>query len=126
MICFTRDGEAEMSTPRAAVAISASPPAPLIRRCTASWRLIRGPQRPKDGFFLCAESFFNGATEIDDPGVIQSYGGRSLYEMSRGESFFTLFLERFRGCGLYLLDELRSGALAGPAARHAGLVARSG
>jgi predicted ATPase len=81
-------------------------------------RLVRGPRRPKDGFFLRAESFFNVATEIerldDDrdlpvppsgPPVIHSYGGRSLHEQSHGESFFALVMERFGGQGLYLLDE---------------------
>jgi predicted ATPase len=75
-------------------------------------RLAKGVRRFKDGFFLRAESFFNVATEIerlDAEGmgrrVIDSYGGRSLHEQSHGESFMTLLLERFRGEGLYLLDE---------------------
>jgi predicted ATPase len=76
-------------------------------------RLVRGPVRTRDGFFLRAESFFNVATEIErldqEPGlgrrIIESYGGRSLHEQSHGESFMTLVLERFRGGGLYLLDE---------------------
>jgi predicted ATPase len=75
-------------------------------------RLVKGIHRPKDGFFLRAESFFNVATEIerldDAPGgppLIDSYGGRSLHEQSHGESFFTLLMDRFRGQGLYLLDE---------------------
>jgi predicted ATPase len=75
--------------------------------------LERGVSRPKDGFFLRAESFYNVATEIErlDAGsligrkVIDSYGGRSLHEQSHGESFLTLALERFRGRGLYFLDE---------------------
>ncbi len=72
----------------------------------------KGLRRPKDGFFLRAESFFNVATEIErldaEPGgprVIDSYGGRSLHEQSHGESFMALMLERFRADGLYLLDE---------------------
>lgn len=76
------------------------------------FRLVKGIHRPKDGFFLRAESFFNVATEIerldDEPGgppLIDSYGGRSLHEQSHGESFFTLLMDRFRGQGLYLLDE---------------------
>lgn len=75
-------------------------------------RLVKGVHRPKDGFFLRAESFFNVATEIErldeEPGgppLIDSYGSRSLHEQSHGESFFTLFMDRFRGRGLYLLDE---------------------
>jgi len=75
-------------------------------------RLAKGIRRPKDGFFLRAESFFNVATEIErldmegmGPRVIDSYGGRSLHEQSHGESFMTLMLNRFGGNGLYLLDE---------------------
>ena len=75
-------------------------------------RVVKGVRRPKDGFFLRAESFFNVATEIErldsEPGgppIINSYGGRSLHEQSHGESFMALMLNRFGGNGLYLLDE---------------------
>ena len=68
-------------------------------------RIAKGVKRPKDGFFLRAESFFNVATEIENLGVDSSYGGRSLHEQSHGESFMTLMRERFRGHGLYILDE---------------------
>lgn len=74
-------------------------------------RLHRGPYRPKDGFFLRAESFYNTATEVDrlarspaDP-LYQSYGGKSLHHQSHGESFLSLVHSRFRGQGIYLLDE---------------------
>lgn len=62
-------------------------------------------RRAKDGFFLRAESHFNVSTEIDALGATQSYGGVSLHEMSHGESFFALVDHRFRGEGLYVLDE---------------------
>lgn len=39
------------------------------------------------------------------PPIVDSYGGRSLHEQSHGESFFALLMHRFRGHGLYLLDE---------------------
>jgi len=75
-------------------------------------RLAKGIRRPKDGFFLRAESFFNVATEIErldsqgiGPRIIDSYGGKSLHEQSHGESFMALMLNRFGGKGLYLLDE---------------------
>ena len=75
-------------------------------------RLVRGTRRPRDGFFLRAESYFNVATQIErldsEPGggsIISSYGGRSLHEQSHGESFFALLYNRFRGNGLYVLDE---------------------
>jgi len=75
-------------------------------------RVAKGVRRPKDGFFLRAESFFNVATEIErldsegmGPRVIDSYGGKSLHEQSHGESFLALMMNRFGGNGLYVLDE---------------------
>ena len=68
-------------------------------------RIVKGIRRPKDGFFLRAESFFNVATQIDELVVVSSYGGRSLHEQSHGESFMALMMERFGGHGLYILDE---------------------
>lgn len=67
--------------------------------------LVKGIRRPRIRFFLRAESFFNVATEIERLNVGDSYGGRSLHEQSHGESFFTLFQEKFRSDGFYLLDE---------------------
>jgi predicted ATPase len=76
-------------------------------------RIAKGFRRPRDGFFLRAESFFNVATEIENldaepapgPLIINSYGGRSLHEQSHGESFMALMTKRFGGQGLYILDE---------------------
>ena len=59
---------------------------------------------PKDGFFLRAGSFYNVASNIEEIGVT-GYGDASLHEQSHGESFLSLFLHRFRGKGLYILDE---------------------
>jgi predicted ATPase len=61
----------------------------------------------RDGYFLRAESFYNVATEIERIGadLFPAYGGRSLHEQSHGESFYALFRHRFRGNGLYLMDE---------------------
>jgi predicted ATPase len=67
-------------------------------------KLRRGLKLPEDGFFLRAESFYNVATEVDRLGVM-GYGDRSLHDQSHGESFMTLAMERFRGNGIYLLDE---------------------
>lgn len=59
------------------------------------------------GFFLRAESFYHFASHIDevDNTGFSSYGGRSLHRQSHGESFLSLFLNRFHGRALYLLDE---------------------
>jgi len=67
-------------------------------------RIIKGTRKPKDDYFLRAESFYNVATNIDDIGV-SGYGNKSLHEQSHGESFFSLFLNRLRGEGVYLFDE---------------------
>ncbi|MCL2815423.1 MAG: AAA family ATPase [Oscillospiraceae bacterium] len=75
--------------------------------------LAKGVYRPKDGYFLRAESFYNVATEIEkldsvpsfSPSIKQSYGGKSLHEQSHGESFWSLIINRFSGNGLYLMDE---------------------
>jgi predicted ATPase len=65
-----------------------------------------------NGFFLRAESFYQFASHIDEQerenpnrGVLDSYGGKSLHEQSHGESFLSLFLNRFNGQAIYLLDE---------------------
>ena len=60
----------------------------------------------KDGFFLRAESFYNVATQVDELGIgLDGYGGQSLHHQSHGESFMALIQNRFRGNGLYILDE---------------------
>lgn len=75
-------------------------------------RLARGIRQPRDGFFLRAESFFNVGTEIErldnEPGgpkVIESFGGKALHEQSHGEAFLALFMHRFGGSSLFVLDE---------------------
>ncbi|WP_088187079.1 AAA family ATPase [Desulfosporosinus sp. FKA] len=77
------------------------------------FKVVKGTKKPRTGFFLRAESFYNLATNIDDldsdpidePRIIDSYGGISLHEQSHGESFFALFKNRFSGNGIYILDE---------------------
>lgn len=76
-------------------------------------RPVRGVARPRDGFFLRAESLFNVASEIERldaipaaaPRIAEAYGARGLHEQSHGESFLALIQHRLRGGGLYLLDE---------------------
>lgn len=81
-------------------------------------RVTRAAKRPRDAFFLRAESYYNVATAIDeldedpdnvqfasDPPIRAAYGGTSLHRQSHGESFLTLFFERLRGPGIYLMDE---------------------
>lgn len=75
-------------------------------------RFVRGIERPRDGFFLRAESFYNVSTEIErldeipNGSLMMSYGGgRSLHEQSHGEAFLSLFMNRFRKDSFYALDE---------------------
>lgn len=75
-------------------------------------KLVKSFRKPKDGFFLRAESFFNVATTIEQldegpggPPIRDSYGDRALHEQSHGESFLALMVNRFGGKGLYILDE---------------------
>ncbi|WP_256007477.1 AAA family ATPase [Pedobacter deserti] len=73
-------------------------------------KFTKGAHQPKDGFFLRGESFYNVASEIDriGDGIHQWYGDKSLHEQSHGESFWALFMNRFGGNGVYILDEPES------------------
>jgi predicted ATPase len=82
--------------------------------------ITKGFKQIKDGYFLRGESFYNVASEIDKldeddldipislTKIIDSYGGISLHEQSHGESFWSLFMNRFSGHGVYILDEPES------------------
>lgn len=74
--------------------------------------VLRWARKPRTGFFLRAESFYNVATEVerldadpDSPPLLPAYGGVSPHERSHGESFLDLVIHRFGPDGLYLLDE---------------------
>ena len=72
--------------------------------------VVKGYRRPRDSYFLRAESFYNVASKLDEyeegePIPYRSYGGKSLHEQSHGESFLALMQNRFNGNALYLLDE---------------------
>ncbi len=77
--------------------------------------------KPRNGYFLRAESFFNVAAFVDSGGIfspdLSLYGDIPLHQQSHGESFLALASNRFAGDGLYVLDEPEaalsvSGALA--------------
>lgn len=68
-------------------------------------RLVKGLRKPRDGYFLRAESFYNVATYMDEVGALDGYGGRSLHAQSHGESFMAVLTHKLRGQGLYLMDE---------------------
>ena len=75
--------------------------------------IVKGCLKPKSGFFLRAESFYNVASNIDKmdsepsfgPKIIESYGGVSLHQQSHGQSFLALVENRFCNNGIYILDE---------------------
>ncbi|MBL8956644.1 MAG: AAA family ATPase [Myxococcaceae bacterium] len=63
-------------------------------------------RRPRTGFFLRAESFYNLASDLErDPQTLEAYGGRSFHDQSHGEGFIALVNHRFGANGLYILDE---------------------
>ena len=73
--------------------------------------ILTWTRKPRTGFFLRAESYYNVATEIEElnkepgPPLLPAYGGVSPHERSHGESFLDLVTHRFGPQGLYLLDE---------------------
>lgn len=70
-------------------------------------KYVRGYKRPKDTYFLRAESLYNLATYMDETvaAQLQGYGGKSLHERSHGEAFMSVIADKFKGNGLYILDE---------------------
>jgi len=82
---------------------------------------VLSASRPRNGYFLRAESFFNVARFVDSGSTFAPdrslYGEIPLHEQSHGQSFLALAANRFGGHGLYILDEPEaalsiSGALA--------------
>jgi len=62
------------------------------------------------GCLFRAETFFNYASHIDDfimndPGLLEFYGGLSLNQQSHGQAFMAFFENRCSREGLYLIDE---------------------
>ena len=65
--------------------------------------------KPRNGYFLRAESFFNIAAFVDSGDRfapdLSLYGDVPLHEQSHGESFLALAANRFGADSVYLLDE---------------------
>ncbi|HDQ45131.1 MAG TPA: AAA family ATPase [bacterium] len=77
----------------------------LFRCLSAEWRDGRTP-----GAFFSSQIFhrFSEILEewaVDDPGILDYFGGRSLLTQSHGQSLMAYFRNRFRIPGLYLMDE---------------------
>jgi len=69
-----------------------------------SWRI-----KSNQGFFFRAESFFDFSNYIDklmdeDANIKVAYGNKKLTHQSHGESFLSLFANKFKN-GLFILDE---------------------
>lgn len=75
---------------------------PLADELVLEWR-----RRPRWGWFLRAETFYNLASYIAADADIQQVFPH-LHDMSHGESFLALADIRFRGEGLYIFDEPES------------------
>lgn len=67
-------------------------------------RISKGYSKPKWGYFLRAESFYNVATKEDE---YSHYGGTPefFHERSHGESFMRVVKSNFGPSGIYILDE---------------------
>ena len=65
--------------------------------------------KPRNGYFLRAESFFNVAQLVDSGSTfapdLSLYGDVPLHQQSHGQSFLALASNRFGPEGLYVLDE---------------------
>jgi predicted ATPase len=70
---------------------------------------VLGIAKPRTGYFLRAESFFDVARFADSGGIfapdLSLYGGVPLNAQSHGQSFLALASNRFAGEGFYVLDE---------------------
>ena len=51
------------------------------------FKAVKSFRKPRDYYFLRAESFYNVATYMDQTGYLHGYGDRSLHERSHGEAF---------------------------------------
>ncbi len=67
-------------------------------------RIITRLRRPKAGYFLRAESFYNVAT--NEPEYVDvNHPSERYHEKSHGESFLTIAQNYMRADGIYLFDE---------------------
>jgi predicted ATPase len=112
-IGFAEEG-GELERPHRPAAL----PAPVLEEHLLP---ITSSTKPRAGYFLRAESFFNVARYVDSEDLfspdLSLYGDVPLHEQSHGQSFLALAANRFGGEGIFVLDEPEaalsvSGALA--------------
>jgi predicted ATPase len=85
--------------------------------------------KPRLGYFLRAESFFNVASFTDGGSCyapdLSLYGDTPLHEQSHGQSFLALAANRFGGEGLFVLDEPEAALSAQGTLALVGIIARA-
>lgn len=67
-------------------------------------KTIKSFKKPKDHYFLRAESYYNVGTYMNELNYVAEYGG-NIHARSHGEAFIKLLTHKFKGEGLYLMDE---------------------
>jgi predicted ATPase len=104
---------------------------PAVPRAILDGRLepVLSGTKPRGGYSLRAESFFNVASFVDRGETfspdLSLYGDRPLHEQSHGQSFLALAANRFGADGLYLLDEPEAALSASGALALLAIVARA-
>ena len=68
-------------------------------------RLIKGYKKPRWGYFLRAESFYNVASAEEEYSREGGVKPEYYHRKSHGESFLAMAQSNFTGNGVYLLDE---------------------
>ena len=67
-------------------------------------RIVKGIRRPKFGYFLRAESFYNVATKEQDYADL-AHPSEKYHEKSHGESFLAIVQNYMKEDGIYVFDE---------------------
>ena len=67
-------------------------------------RIVKGVRRPKSGYFLRAESFYNVATKEREY-ADASHPSEKYHEKSHGESFLAIAQNYMKADGIYIFDE---------------------
>jgi predicted ATPase len=97
--------------------------------CGGALSPILSSHKPRSGYFLRSESFFNVAQFVDGGSKfapdLSIYGDIPLHQQSHGQSFLALAANRFGRDGLYLLDEPESALSATGALALLAIIARA-
>jgi predicted ATPase len=90
---------------------------------------VLGSRKPRNGYFLRAESFFNVASFVDSQEDfapdLSLYGDVPLHAQSHGQAFLALAAHRFAGESLYVLDEPEAALSVGGALALLAVVVRA-